>query len=94
MDLKMNIRKRQFQHARARCWERFGIHLTQEDLIDMVAQIQSGNAVFVQRKNRYCTVWWVEAKQRWRRVYYDTNTGLIATVLPGSRKTKPTNQPG
>jgi hypothetical protein len=72
----------QRKHAKRRAFERYSLWLGSVDMQDMIAQIQGGRAVFIERQSRRVTLWVVEAQGKHVPVVYDKSRKTIVTVLP------------
>lgn len=69
-------------HAKRRLLQRYGIELTDELRLDMISQIASGKAKFIERQSRRITVHLVRAEQdTFVPAVYDSNRKEIVTFL-------------
>lgn len=76
--------KAQQKHAKRRAYQRYGLWLHDDDIKNMVEQIQSGRATFVDRQSHRVTHWIVEVEKKKIRVCYDKTRKQIITCLPES----------
>ena len=74
----------QHRHAQIRFLERHGLEVSGRELQMLVAQIQSGEARFVERQSLRASVWDVELEGKARRVIYDRKRKTIVTVFDPS----------
>jgi hypothetical protein len=75
-------RKKLERHGRMRGGERYGITLTQADLLAMCDQIRLATGQFVARQSNRVTVWIVEHSGKHLPVVYDGQRQVIVTILP------------
>jgi membrane-bound lytic murein transglycosylase MltF len=78
----MNKAAAQKHHARRRMNERHGQTLNSQQHADLVRQIHTGQAKFIERQSNRVSVWAVIHAGVEIRVVYDRNTKNIVTVLP------------
>ncbi|MEK9173528.1 MAG: hypothetical protein AAB594_03100 [Patescibacteria group bacterium] len=85
--------KSQRLHTKRRCFERFGIELSNADLKNIVSQIQTGHAIKISRRSNTAVIYLVKHNGIYLPVLYDKSRHSIATVLPKSdpRVSKVTN---
>jgi hypothetical protein len=69
-------------HARRRAMQRFGMTLTTDQMREVVRDIQSSRAIFVDRQSNIVTRWVVHVQGRWVATVYDSARGMIRTVMP------------
>lgn len=70
-------------HARRRAFERYGINVGRATREQIIAQIRSGQSVYVRRSSLRVTVHDVTLSDGFKvRVCYDTQRGEIVTFLP------------
>ena len=62
--------------------ERHGLTLTQTQHDELVKQIQTGRATFIERQSNRVTLWSIQHSGTEVRVVYDRNTKNIVTALP------------
>ena len=74
-------RRCQYRHAKIRFIQRAGMLPERADFEDMVKQIQTGKAKFVDRQSKRVTRWRVDYAGKDRLVVYDKNTKQIVTIL-------------
>lgn len=74
----------QRRHAIRRAHERHGLQLTRQDLNDIVRQIQSDKATFVERQSLRVSLFDVVVHERSVRVVYDRQRKTIVSFLPES----------
>jgi hypothetical protein len=77
----MDKRHAQFRHAMRRANERYGIRLTQHDLVTIIRDIQDGRAAFVVKQSHRVSLFDVDVQETKIRVAYDKVRKSIATVL-------------
>jgi hypothetical protein len=70
------------RHARTRGADRYGLRLTQDDLVRIVRQIQKGEAQYVGRDSNRVSIWIVEHSGRHLPAVYDKERQVIVTFLP------------
>jgi hypothetical protein len=73
-------RKAQKAHARRRAAERFGICLTNESYRDLVRQIQSNQAKFVEKQSNRVTLWEVDFAGKKAVAVYDKSRHTVITL--------------
>jgi hypothetical protein len=71
----------QRKHALRRIRERYGISLSQEEYWNIVRQIQTGKAKFVERQSCRVTLFRVTVRDIAIVVSYDKNTHQVSTFL-------------
>lgn len=62
--------------------ERYGVRLTDNDLIVMTKMIQGGQAEFMERESNRATKWLLNYNGIAIPLVYDTQRKSIATILP------------
>lgn len=78
----MSKAKAQRRHARARALERYGVEVGPDTLRRIIADIQGGRSVVVQKQSLRVTVHDVEVDGTRMRVVYDRQRKELATFLP------------
>lgn len=68
-------------HAKHRMARRFGIHITDAQYADLVYQITSGKAWFIERQSNRVSKFWVFLEGKQIPVVYDKMRKTIVTVL-------------
>jgi hypothetical protein len=74
--------KAQKIHAKLRAAERYNLLLSSEDLKQIIKQIQSNRAIFLERQSLRVTKWEVTVKDQTLCVIYDRERHSIVTILP------------
>lgn len=69
-------------HAKKRAEQRYGVTLNRHGLRDLVEDIRSGRAQFVERQSNRITLWFVQLGDKTARAVYDKQRGTIVTFLP------------
>lgn len=69
------------QHCIRRFRERFGIELHEHQYYEMVKQITSGHALFIDKQSNRVSRFWVELEGQRFAVAYDRLRSKIVTVL-------------
>lgn len=77
-----NRNAKSYRHARARCYERYGLPFTRKDEDEAIRQIRAGKGLFVRRKNGQVTIWNVSLRGETVTVMYHKRRGRVLTVLP------------
>lgn len=77
-----NKRKSQGLHAIRRARERYGLHLTQNDLAQLVRDIQEGRAWLTARQSNRVSHYDMMTRGLTVRVVYDHARHQIVTFLP------------
>jgi hypothetical protein len=72
----------QIYHALQRAKERYSINLSIDDYLDLVRQIQNGEAKFVERQSNRVTLFEIQIKNFAVVVVYDKKRHVIVTFLP------------
>ena len=75
-------KKAQNIHAKRRAIERYGLSLNKFALKEMVRQIQSGKAQFLERSSIRVTKWLVKHEGQMIPVVYDNKSHTVVTFLP------------
>lgn len=73
--------KTQKRHAKTRMLQRYGIGLTEELYADLVNQIVTGRASFIERQSVRVSKFWVRCGTQMIPVVYDRHRKTIVTVL-------------
>ena len=71
----------QSMHARRRANERLGIRLSDDDLRAIVAQVQSGQARFIEKQSRRISVFYTTFRDDGFFFVYDKQRQTIVTFL-------------
>jgi hypothetical protein len=69
-------------HAYVRAAQRYGICLDENDQLEIVRTIQSGEGEFVERQSSNRTLWRVTVSGTVLGIVYDRRLKAIATVIP------------
>lgn len=69
-------------HAKRRAQQRYGLTLNRQQMRELVAQIQNGKGIFLERQSLRVTLWRVEFEGRKCKVVYDSRRGVIVSFLP------------
>ena len=77
----MSKAKAQRNHAKKRSVERFGAAIGDTGLAKIVAQIQNGQAKFVERQSLRISVWEIDYHGQRCNVVYDKQRKTIVTFL-------------
>jgi len=75
-------KRAQIRHAKHRFETRFDTTLNDGEYLNLVKQIQDGEAEFVERQSNRVTVWNVALNEKVVRVIYDKRTKVIVSALP------------
>ena len=75
-------KKTQFKHAKRRFLERHGFYLNSFVEREMIKQIQSEKAKFIEMTSNRKTTWEVEYEGEVFRIVYDKQRKSIVTCLP------------
>jgi len=75
-------KKQQKNHARARAAQRFGMIVTNAQMDDIVGQIQSGSATFVDKESNRVSLWRVKLEGDSFDVVYDKLRKTVVSFLP------------
>lgn len=71
----------QEHHAKKRFAQRFGVVICNDTYRDMVKQIQTGQAQFIEKQSNRVSKFWVQWGDRRVPVVYDKQRGKVVTVL-------------
>lgn len=74
--------KSQKVHTLRRCFQRYGFRLSKKGYADIVRQIQSGEARFVEKQSNRVSIFEVYCKGEKIMVVYDCTRKTIASFLP------------
>lgn len=69
-------------HAKRRAFERYGMSLNRKDIDEMVHQIQSGKAIFIEKQSIRVSKFAVVVRDTKMVAIYDKVRKTIVTVLP------------
>jgi hypothetical protein len=88
----MNKKACQFHHARRRAAHRFGINLSPKTHDQLIQDIQTGKALFVEKQSNRISVWDLKYDNQILRLVYDRQRKQIVTILyhdyPGQKPSK------
>lgn len=74
-----------YRHTMKRARQRFGINLSEHEYFDLIAQIESKEAMFVCERPGFRELWAVkyiqDAKVHWLYAIYNPRDMIIVTVL-------------
>ena len=79
---QQNKRQDTNQHAKIRAFERYGINLTAVKRYDILRQIRSRRAIFVEKQSHTRSVFVVEIDGIKMKVVYNNKAKQLRTVLP------------
>ena len=78
----MTKNKCQNMHFKQRVRERYGLEINSHDRFDMLRQVQSGRATFVDKQSLSRTIFIVNVKNTDIKVVYDKTRKTFRTALP------------
>lgn len=70
-------------HCWRRAWQRFGLALSLNDLLDLERQITSGRAEFIVDQKAMRSVYWVRRDDKRMIGVFDIKLWALVTILPG-----------
>ena len=79
---QQNKRQDTNQHAKVRALERYGVDLTSTKRYDILWQIQSRQAIFVEKQSHTRSIFIVEIDGIKMKVVYNSKAKQLRTVLP------------
>jgi hypothetical protein len=78
---RSELRYRRLQHARVRAQERYGLALTDENVLFLAREIRRNNSYCVHRRSNYCSIHRVEWRGRALYALYTSESNEILTFL-------------
>lgn len=77
------------RHVKRRAYERFGWSLNDDEIAQVVKAIQANQGVFVERQSLILTLWVVRLRNTEVLTVYDSQRGMIRTVMPMEYLSRP-----
>ncbi len=79
---KISKAKCQIKHCKRRALERYGVMLSRRQIADLVSQIQTGKAKFIERQSHRVSKFLVHLGERDISCIYDNKRKTLVTFLP------------
>lgn len=79
---KLNKKDAQFLHAFKRAAQRYELDFTKRMKQEIVSQIQSGDAEFIEKQSNRVSLFWVNINDKHCKVVYDKIRKSIVSFLP------------